>query len=186
MRSVLKQVSVGPGSCGIADVIALLREGTAMVKRRASGGKQNYLFTGYVIPMLPEILSTRLLALSEAVPRLCRVRLLRGMTTLGRFVRDLPIRSSRAPNYCDTRMRRRFRQEDHVAAPGWRTDFGISAAVLEAADDMNALSTTEFKKRRHHEWAVVLDLPYWIWVLDDEGKNRRAMTRIRASLNTLI
>ena len=69
----LRQVEDGYWELGvhIADVSHFVPEGSALDVEAQERGNSSY-FPGFVIPMLPEILSNGVCSLQEGVPRLCK------------------------------------------------------------------------------------------------------------------
>src|SRR5205085_12143156 len=69
----LRQVEGGLWELGvhIADVSFFVVEGTPLDEEAQKRGNSTY-FPGFVIPMLPEILSNGVCSLQEGVPRLCK------------------------------------------------------------------------------------------------------------------
>ncbi len=184
----LKQVEGGHWELGvhIADVSHFVREGTAMDEEARERGNSTY-FPGYVIPMLPEILSNGVCSLQEAVPRLCKSAFI----TLDDDAR--PIRTRFANTIITSAKRLRYKEAqaiidnaDHVPHPdGPKQISEYPAEVVKLLQDMNALSR-RIQKRRHDDGQLVLDLPEVDLVLDDEGKIVGAMPEDTSFTHTLI
>lgn len=168
----LKQVEGGYWELGvhIADVSHFVREGSALDEEAAARGNSVY-FPGYVIPMLPEILSNGICSLQEGVPRLCKSAFI----TLDEDAK--PIRTRVANTLIRSTRRLRYREAQAIIdrAPsiphpeGNRTVADYPTAVVQLLHHMNALAR-RIQKRRHAAGQLVLNLPRVELVLDDEGR----------------
>ena len=184
----LRQLDSGLWELGvhIADVSAFVRDGTAMDVEAGERGNSVY-FPGYVIPMLPEILSNGVCSLQEGVPRLCKSVFI----TYDQDAR--PVATQYANSIISSAKRLRYREAqaliDGVASvphpDGPRTSADYSGPVLDLLRDMNALAR-RLHKRRLHQGQIVLDLPQVELVLDDEGKVIDAVPEDQSFTHTLI
>jgi len=132
----------------IADVSFFVRTGRALDQEAVERGTSVY-FPGFVIPMLPEVLSNGVCSLQEAEPRLCKSAFIRyddhGRVVGSRFASTI-IRSTKRLTYeqageiLDGKIGR------------------IPRPVVELVRDMDTLAKA-IRKRRLGEGMVVLDLP---------------------------
>ena len=184
----LKQVEGGYWELGvhIADVSWFVPVGTPLDVEARARGNSSY-FPGYVIPMLPEILSNGVCSLQEGVPRLCKSAFIT-------FDEDAqPVRTRFANTIIQSTRRLRYREAqaiidraEEVPHPeGSRTVRDYPAKVVELLDQMNALAR-RLQKRRQHEGQLVLELPEVELVLDEEGKVVDAVPEDQSFTHTLI
>jgi ribonuclease R len=170
----------------IADVSFFVPQGTPLDEEAKKRGNSCY-FPGYVIPMLPEMLSNGVCSLQEGVPRLCKSAFI---------VYDesaKPITAKFANTLIQSRKRLRYKeaqalldQAEVIPHPeGDRTRADYDSAVLSLLDDMNALSR-RLQKRRLGEGQLVLDLPETELVLDEDGKVVDAVPEDTSFTHTLI
>jgi ribonuclease R len=170
----------------IADVSHFVRESTAMDEEAKERGNSVY-FPGFVIPMLPEILSNGVCSLQEAVPRLCKSVFI----TYDDGAR--PISSRFANSIIKSSKRLRYREAQAIIdgaasiphPDGPKTIADYESKVVDLLHDMNALSR-RLQKRRLHQGQIVLDLPDVDLVLDEEGKIVDAVPEDQSFTHTLI
>jgi len=170
----------------IADVSAFVLEGTAMDQEARGRGNSTY-FPGFVIPMLPEILSNGVCSLQEGVPRLCKSAFI----TYDDDAR--PVSTHFANTIIKSSSRLRYREAqaiiDNAAAvphpDGPRTIADYQPDVVDLLRDMNALAR-RLQKRRLAQGQIVLDLPEVDLVLDEEGKVVDAVSEDQSFTHTLI
>lgn len=170
----------------IADVSWFVREGTAMDEEAHERGNSVY-FPGFVIPMLPEILSNGVCSLQEEVPRLCKSAFI----TYDSSAR--PIATRFANSVIKSAKRLRYREAQaildgaaeipHPDGPKRVEDYEPS--VVDLLHDMNTLAR-QLQKRRHGEGQIVLDLPEVDLVLDEDGKIVDAVPEDQSFTHTLI
>src|SRR5688572_10469772 len=122
----------------IADVSFFVKEGTPLDEEAAKRGNSTY-FPGFVIPMLPEILSNGVCSLQEGVPRLCKSAFI----TLDADAR--PIRTRFANTIIKSMKRLRYREaqalidgEKSIPHPdGVKRQADYPAEVLKLLSEMN-------------------------------------------------
>ena len=148
-------------------------------------------FPGYVIPMLPEILSNGVCSLQEDVPRLCKSAFITyDDRRQADRARSSPTRSSTAPSGCaiarrrrssiDAAQRDRFRIPTAIARVG---DYRAASRRTAAADEC---AGPRLQKRRLAQGQIVLDLPEVELVLDEDGKVIDAVPEDQSFTHTLI
>jgi ribonuclease R len=170
----------------IADVSWFVREGTAMDLEARERGNSCY-FPGYVIPMLPEILSNGVCSLQEEVPRLCKSAFI----TYDDNAQPVSTRFANTVIHSAKRLRYREAQAiidnaDVVPHPdGPRALADYEPAVVDLLADMNILAR-RLQKRRLAQGQFVLDLPEVDLVLDEEGKIIDAVPEDQSFTHTLI
>ena len=170
----------------IADVSWFVRQDSAMDGESAERGNSAY-FPGYVIPMLPEILSNGVCSLQEGVPRLCKSVFI----TYDEEVR--PVSAQYANTIIKSAKRLRYREAQAIidgaaSVPhpdGPRSIADYDRNVVDLLQDMNALAR-RLQKRRHAQGQIVLDLPEVELVLDEEGKIVDAVPEDQSFTHTLI
>jgi ribonuclease R len=170
----------------IADVSFFVKEGTPLDEEAQKRGNSTY-FPGFVIPMLPEILSNGVCSLQEAVPRLCKSAFI----TLDENAR--PIRTRFANTIIKSAKRLRYREAQAIIdgakivphPEGNRTIADYPPQVVQLLADMNALAK-RIQKRRRQDGQIVLDLPTVDLVLDEEGKVIDAVKEDQSFTHTLI
>ena len=170
----------------IADVSFFVKNGTPLDEEAAKRGNSTY-FPGFVIPMLPEILSNGVCSLQEGVPRLCKSAFI----TIGHDAR--PVRTRFANTIIKSARRLRYREAQAIidgerAIPhpdGAKTIDDYPPAVVQLLHDMNALAK-RIQKRRRQDGQIVLDLPTVDLVLDEEGKVIDAVPEDQSFTHTLI
>ncbi|MDQ3440628.1 MAG: VacB/RNase II family 3'-5' exoribonuclease, partial [Planctomycetota bacterium] len=184
----LRQLDNGDWELGvhIADVSYFVEKDTPLDVEAQQRGNSSY-FPGYVIPMLPEILSNGVCSLQEAVPRLCKSAFI----TYDQDAR--PVRTKFANTIINSRKRLRYveaqaliDQADVIPHPDGdkrRTDY--EPEVLRLVDEMNTLAK-RLQKRRREQGQIVLDLPEVRLVLDEEGKVIDAVPEDTSFTHTLI
>jgi ribonuclease R len=170
----------------IADVSYFVPEGTPLDVEARERGNSTY-FPGFVIPMLPEILSNGVCSLQEGVPRLTKSAFI----TLDDDAR--PVRTRFANTIITSACRLRYREAqaiidraDVVPHPdGPRRVSDYDPKVVELIDQMNELAR-RIQKRRRAQGQLVLDLPQVELVLDDQGRVTDAVPEDSSFTHTLI
>jgi ribonuclease R len=184
----LKQLDSGDWELGvhIADVSWFVEDDTAMDQEARDRGNSVY-FPGFVIPMLPEILSNGVCSLQDGVPRLCKSAFI----TYDEQAKPIATRFANTVIKSAKRLRYREAQAilDGAAAiphpTGAKSLADYPAAVIDLLHDMNALAR-RLQKRRHDQGQIVLDLPEVDLVLDEEGKIVDAVPEDQSFTHTLI
>ncbi|HET6252394.1 MAG TPA: ribonuclease R [Tepidisphaeraceae bacterium] len=184
----LRQLPSGLWELGvhIADVSFFVPKDSALDKEAYSRANSCY-FPGFVIPMLPEILSNGVCSLQEAVPRLCKSAFITYDENAN------PISSRFENTIIKSRKRLRYREaqaildrEEVIPHPdGPRSVGDYPAEVVELLHQMNTLSR-RLQKRRQHQGQIVLDLPDVELKLDEEGKVIDAVPEDQSFTHTLI
>ena len=184
----LKQVEGGYWELGvhIADVSHFVKDGTPLDVEARERGNSTY-FPGYVIPMLPEVLSNGVCSLQEAVPRLCKSAFI----TIDDDAR--PIRTRFANTIILSRKRLRYKEAQaildgateipHPDGPKPLAEYPSEA--VELLHNMDKLAR-RIQKRRLHDGQLVLDLPEVELVLDEDGKIIDAVPEDTSFTHTLI
>lgn len=184
----LRQLDNGDWELGvhIADVSHFVQEGTPLDLVAVERGNSTY-FPGFVIPMLPEVLSNGVCSLQEAVPRLCKSVFI----TLDKDAR--PVRSRFANSVIRSRRRLRYREAQalidnakeipHPDGPRKPDDYDPD--VRQLLRDMDALAR-RLQRRRLASGQLTLDLPKVELVLDDDGKVIDAVPEDNSFTHTLI
>jgi len=170
----------------IADVSHFVQTGSPLDVEAKERGNSCY-FPGFVIPMLPEILSNGVCSLQEGVPRLCKSAFITFDDSAH------PIRATFANTVIRSANRLRYREAqaiiDHadlVPHPeGPRKIDAYDPEVVELLHQMNALAK-RIQKRRHAAGQIVLELPEVELVLDDSGKVVDAKPEDQSFTHTLI
>lgn len=184
----LRQLDNGNWELGvhIADVSYFVPEGTPLDQEAAERGNSCY-FPGYVIPMLPEILSNGVCSLQEAVPRLCKSAFIT-------YDEDAkPVGTKFANTVIKSRKRLRYKEAQAILdkakiiphPQGDRTIKDYEPDVVELLFQMDALSK-RLHKRRLANGQITLDLPDTELVLDEEGKVIDAVPEDQSFTHTLI
>jgi ribonuclease R len=170
----------------IADVSAFVEPGTPLDVEAQARGNSAY-FPGFVIPMLPEILSNGVCSLQEGSPRLCKSAFI----TLDDNAQ--PVRATFASTVIRSACRLRYTEAqaiidnaDVVPHPeGPRKIDSYDPAVIELLHQMNDLAK-RIQKRRLAAGQLVLELPEIDLVLDDRGKVVDAKPEDQSFTHTLI
>jgi ribonuclease R len=184
----LRQLKNGYWELGvhIADVSYFVPEGTALDLEAAERGNSCY-FPGYVIPMLPEILSNGVCSLQEAVPRLCKSAFIT-------YDEDAnPVGTKFANTIINSRKRLRYKEAQAILdrakiiphPQGDRTIKDYEPDVVELLFQMDTLAK-RLHKRRLANGQITLDLPDTELVLDEEGKVVDAVPEDQSFTHTLI
>ncbi len=184
----LKQLDNGYWELGvhIADVSHFVKEDTALDVEARERGNSSY-FPGYVIPMLPEILSNGVCSLQEAVPRLCK-------SVFITYDDDAqPIKATYANTIIKSAKRLRYVEAQNILdkspiihhPEGERTVRDYPANVVDLLFQMNDLAR-RLQSRRRKQGQLVLDLPEVELVLDEEGKVVDAVPEDTSFTHTLI
>jgi ribonuclease R len=184
----LRQLDSGEWELGvhIADVSHFVPTGTPLDVEALKRGNSVY-FPGFVIPMLPEILSNGVCSLQEDVPRLCKSAFIRYND------RAEPVGSKFANTIIKSAKRLRYREaqaildrSDVIPHPeGARALADYDPRVVELLDQMNDLAK-RLHKRRVHQGQLNLDLPQIELQLDEEGKIIGAVPEDTSFTHTLI
>jgi len=170
----------------IADVSAFVEPGSPLDVEATARGNSCY-FPGFVIPMLPEILSNGVCSLQEGVPRLCKSAFI---------VFDdnaQPVRSHFASTVIRSASRLRYREAQAIIdgaeviphPDGPRSIDSYDQSVVELVHQMNELAK-RIQKRRLAAGQIVLDLPEIDLVLDENGKVAGAEPEDQSFTHTLI
>lgn len=184
----LKQVEGDYWELGvhIADVSYFVPEGSALDVEARERGNSSY-FPGFVIPMLPEILSNGVCSLQEGVPRLCKSAFIT-------YDDDAkPIRARFANTIIKSANRLRYREAQAILdgakeiphPEGARTIRDYPEKVVELLQQMNTLAK-RLQKRRRAQGQLVLDLPEVELVLDENGRVVDAVPEDTSFTHTLI
>jgi ribonuclease R len=195
----LRQLDNGYWELGvhIADVSHFVPGGTALDEEARKRGNSAY-FPGYVIPMLPEILSNGVCSLQEKVPRLCKSAFI----TYDDGAK--PVSAKFANTIITSAKRMRYREAQAIldaldAGAQSGPDLGkvvphpngdrrvgdYEPRIIELLGQMNALAR-RLQKRRLADGQIVLDLPEVELVLDDNGKVIDAVPEDQSFTHTLI
>jgi len=181
----------------IADVSHFVPEGTALDEEARKRGNSAY-FPGYVIPMLPEILSNGVCSLQEKVPRLCKSAFI----TYDEGAK--PVSAKFANTIITSAKRMRYREAQAIldaidAGGAGGPDLGklvphpdgdrkvgdYEPRIIDLLGQMNVLAR-RLQKRRLADGQIVLDLPEVELVLDDNGKVVDAVPEDQSFTHTLI
>jgi ribonuclease R len=184
----LRRLDSGEWELGvhIADVSHFVPKGTPLDEEAAKRGNSVY-FPGFVIPMLPEILSNGVCSLQEGVPRLCKSAFIRYND------KAEPVGTKFANTIIQSAKRLRYREAqaiiegaDIIPHPeGARTLADYDPKVVELVGQMNDLAK-RLQKRRHQQGQIVLELPVMELKLDEEGKVIGAEPEDTSFTHTLI
>ncbi len=171
----------------IADVSFFVEKDTPLDIEAAHRGNSIY-FPGYVVPMLPEVLSNGVCSLQEGVHRLVKSAFITIDSKSGK-----PLRTSFANSIIKSAKRLRYREAQalidhaekipHPDGEKKRTDY--DDRVLKLLDDMNLVSRL-MQKRRHAAGQLRLDLPKVDLILDENGKVVDAKPEDDSFTHTLI
>jgi ribonuclease R len=184
----LRQLDDGNWELGvhIADVSYFVPEGSPLDEEAKKRGNSCY-FPGFVIPMLPEILSNGVCSLQENVPRLCKSAFI----TYDASAK--PVRTKFANTIIHSRKRLRYVEAQalidhadvipHPDGPRKRSDYDKD--VLHLVEDMNVLAK-RLQARRREQGQINLDLPDVELVLDEDGKVVDAVPEDTSFTHTLI
>ena len=184
----LEQVEGGHWELGvhIADVARFVPEGSPLDAEAQLRGNSVY-FPGFVIPMIPEVLSNGVCSLQEGVGRLCKSAFI----TLDDDAR--PLRTRFANTLITSSKRLRYREAQalidgqklipHPDGDRKRKDY--SPQVLQILKDMDLLAR-RIQKRRLADGQIVLELPVIQLVLDDQGKVIDAVPEDTSFTHTII
>lgn len=184
----LRKLESGEWELGvhIADVSHFVPEGSPLDVEAKERGNSCY-FPGFVIPMLPEILSNGVCSLQEAVPRLCKSAFIRyndKAEPVGARFANTIIKSARRLRYREAQAI--LDREAVIPHPeGDKALSDYDPAVVKLLDDMNHLSR-RLQKRRQQQGQIVLELPEIELVLDEEGKVVGAEPEDTSFTHTLI
>lgn len=170
----------------IADVSYFVEPGSPLDVEARERGNSAY-FPGYVIPMLPEILSNGVCSLQEGVPRLCKSVLVE----LDGEARPLAARF--ADSVISSKKRLRYREAQAILdgakkiphPDGDRSIGDYPPQVVELLHNMNELASV-IQKRRIKAGQLVLSLPGIDLVLDEEGKVVDAVPEDESFTHTII
>ncbi|HTW95399.1 MAG TPA: ribonuclease R [Tepidisphaeraceae bacterium] len=170
----------------IADVSHFIPAGSPLDVEAQARGNSSY-FPGFVIPMLPEILSNGVCSLQEGVPRLCKSAFIT-------FDEDShPISARFANVIIHSACRLRYREAQAIIdnaeviphPDGPRPIGSYDPAVVELLHQMNSLAR-RIQKRRLAAGQLVLELPEVELVLDENGKVIGAESEDSSFTHTLI
>jgi ribonuclease R len=184
----LKQLPSGDWELGvhIADVSFFVEPGSPLDVEAKERGNSCY-FPGFVIPMLPEILSNGVCSLQQGVPRLCKSAFI----TLDEDAR--PIKTDFANTIIHSASRLRYREaqaiiDNEALIPhpdGPRKVDSYDPAVVQLLHQMNDLAK-RIQKRRQAAGQLVLELPELDLVLDENGKVVGTKPEDQSFTHTLI
>lgn len=170
----------------IADVAHFIPPGSPLDLEAHDRGNSVY-FPGYVIPMLPEILSNGICSLQEGVPRLCKSAFI-VIDSAGR-----PVRMRFANTIINSAKRLRYKEAQAIIdqarriphPDGPRSVSDYPKAVVRLLADMNHVARL-IQKRRLAAGQLVLNLPVVDLVLDDDGRVVDAVPEDQSYTHTLI
>jgi ribonuclease R len=170
----------------IADVSHFVPPGSSLDEEARQRGNSCY-FPGFVIPMLPEILSNGVCSLQEGVPRLCKSVFI----TYDHDAR--PAGAKFANTIITSRKRLRYIEAQAIIdgaetiphPDGDRRISDYEPEVVQLLKDMNALAK-RLQRRRRAQGQLVLNLPEIELVLDEEGKVIGTREEDQSFTHTLI
>lgn len=170
----------------IADVSFFVEPGSPLDVEAAERGNSVY-FPGYVIPMLPEVLSNGVCSLQEGVPRLCKTAFIE----LNDKAR--PVRTRFANTVIKSAKRMRYREAQAILdgqgtiphPDGDKTLSDYSPELIRLLTDMRDLAL-RIQARRNADGQIVLALPEVELLLDEEGKVIGAVPEDQSFTHTLI
>ncbi len=170
----------------IADVSYFVPPDSALDEESKKRGNSVY-FPGYVIPMLPEVLSNGVCSLQENVPRLCKSAFVtfdeHGQAVGSSFANTL-IRSAARLRYREAQAL--IDGQAMIPHPaGARPISQYNPAVVELLHQMNTLARA-IQKRRLAAGQIVLNLPEVDLVLDENGKVVGTKAEDQSFTHTLI
>jgi ribonuclease R len=184
----LRQLPSGLWELGvhIADVSYFVPACTTLDEEAYERANSCY-FPGFVIPMLPEILSNGVCSLQEGVHRLCKSAFItyddNAMPVSSRFENTI-IKSRRRLRYKEAQAI--IDNEATIPHPdGPKNVAEYPPEVVEHLRQMNALAK-RLQKRRHAQGQIVLGLPEVDLVLDENGKVVDAVKEDESFTHTLI
>ncbi len=170
----------------IADVAFFVEAGSPLDVEAVARGNSTY-FPGYVIPMLPEVLSNGVCSLQEGVPRLCKsafIELDADAIPVGTKFADTVIESARRLRYKEAQAI--LDGKTTIPHPdGDRTLADYPKPVLDLLADMADLAK-RLQKRRHEAGQLVLQLPQVDLVLDEGGAVIGAVPEDESFTHTII
>ncbi|MDB5331663.1 MAG: rnr [Phycisphaerales bacterium] len=184
----LRQLPNGNWELGvhIADVSHFVPSGSALDEEAHSRGNSCY-FPGFVIPMLPEILSNGVCSLQEGVPRLCKSAFItynEDAQPVGTKFHNTVIKSAKRLRYREAQAI--LDNAEVIPHPeGARSVADYPAEVVELLHQMNDLAK-RLQKRRVAQGQINLDLPEVELILDEEGKVIDAVPEDTSFTHTLI
>ncbi len=170
----------------IADVAFFVESGSALDVEAVERGNSTY-FPGFVIPMLPEVLSNGVCSLQEGVPRLCK----------SAFIEldgeGIPVGTKFADTIIQSRKRLRYKEAQAILdgkqtiphPDGDRTRKDYPDEVLDLLADMADLAK-RIQRRRHEAGQLVLQLPQVDLVLDEGGAVIGAIPEDESFTHTII
>jgi len=170
----------------IADVSYFVPDATPLDVESQERGNSCY-FPGYVIPMLPEVLSNGVCSLQAGVPRLCKSVFI----TFDEAAKPAGVRFANTIIRSAVRLRYREaqaiidRSEEIPHPDGSRklSDYGVK--VVSLLDQMSALAK-RIQKRRLVQGQIVLELPEVDLVMDENGKVVGTKAEDQSFTHTLI
>ena len=170
----------------IADVARFVTPGSPLDIEGRARGNSTY-FPGFVIPMLPEVLSNGICSLQEGTPRMCKsvsVTLDAHGTVLGTRYANTLIQSTLRMRYQEAQaIIDKVKRIPHPDGEKNRSDY--PADVIRLLEDMDVLARL-IQKRRLKAGQVVLELPVVKLVLDDQGKVVDAKPEDTSFTHTII
>ena len=184
----LTQLDTGDWELGvhIADVSYFVKQGTALDDEARERGNSAY-FPGFVIPMLPEVLSNGVCSLQEGVPRLCKSAFITydedAQPISARFANTI-IKSRKRLRY--TEAQALIDNSTEIPHPDGKKKRGdYPEEVIDHLLSMNTLAK-RLQERRRRQGQIVLDLPEVELVLDQDGKVVDAVPEDTSFTHTLI
>ncbi len=170
----------------IADVARFVPVGSPLDGEAELRGNSAY-FPGFVIPMLPEILSNGICSLQEGVPRLCKsawITLDADAEVIGTRFANTVIKSAKRLRYREAQAL--IDGAARIPHPdGEKNRHDYPSEVLKLLEDMNTLAK-RIQKRRLKAGQLVLELPVVQLVLDQDGKVIDAVPEDTSFTHTLI
>jgi ribonuclease R len=170
----------------IADVAFFVEPGSALDEEAAKRGNSTY-FPGFVIPMLPEVLSNGVCSLQEGVPRLCKsvfIELDEDGEPVGTKFADTIISSAKRLRYREAQAI--LDKKQTIPHPdGDRAIRDYPEDVVELLHEMDRLAK-RIQKRRHDAGQLVLALPQVDLVLDEGGAVVGAVPEDESYTHTII